>query len=120
MKHKLLYSLIEGIYIIYMFNFFKTKWSIHHPLELLLEGNTYLQHPINTGDYENKICGLGNLVGFLLLIWFLFRWKLPDNVRLIWNKRIIYLVTICSLLMNLNAFIYFIPILVFEYYNKLV
>jgi len=66
-----------------------------------------------TVDYENKICGLGNLVGFLLLIWFLFRWKLSDNVRLIWNKRIIYLVGIVSLLMNLNAFIYFIPILVF-------
>ena len=116
MNKNLLYSLIEGIYIVYMFNFFKTKWSIHHPLEILLEGNTYLQHPINTGDYENKICGLGNLSGFLLLIWFLFRWKLPDNLRLIWNRRILYLVIIVSLLMNLNAFIYFVPIIFFEYY----
>ena len=118
MNKNLLYSLIEGIYIVYMFNFFKTKWSIHHPLEILLEGNTYLQHPVNTGDYENKICDLGNLAGFLLLIWFLFRWKLSDNLRLIWNKRILYLVAIVSLLMNLNAFIYFVPIIIFEYFNN--
>lgn len=120
MNKNLLYSLIEGIYIFYMFNFFKTSVSIHHPLEILLEGNTYLQHPIETGNYENKICKLGNLAGIFLLSWFLFRWKLSDNSRLFWNKRVLYLITILSLLLNLNAFIYYLPIILFEYHMKYV
>lgn len=116
MTNKLLYSLMEGIYILYMFNFFKTTWSIHHPLEMLFQNNNYLQHPISSGEYENKICKLGNLTGMFLFFWFILRWKLNENARKKWNKIILIIIATVSLLMNINAFIYLLPIIVIEYY----
>ena len=40
----LLVSIIEALYVIYMLNFFKTKYSLAHPLSNF--NNEYLKHPI--------------------------------------------------------------------------
>ena len=67
-------SIFEGIYISFMFNYFKTKYSFNHPLESIITQNyNFIKHPINSGNYESKICPLGNLAGYLLLIWFILR-----------------------------------------------
>ena len=40
----LLISFIEAIYVIYMLNYFKTKYSIAHPFTYF--NNKYLFHPL--------------------------------------------------------------------------
>ena len=97
-----------------MFNFFKTKYSIHHPFENKFN-NKLLKHPSNTLRYENKICPLGNYVGLFLLLWFIFRYNINNNIYNSYNRFIICSITIGSLVMNLNAFLYLIPLLLIEY-----
>jgi hypothetical protein len=104
-------SIIQGFYIFYMYNIFKTKYSIHHPFENRFN-TKLLKHPIKTGRYESKICLLGKYVGGFLLLWFLFRHKIKNDC---YSNIIIFIVTSGSLIMNINAFIYLIPILLIEY-----
>ena len=115
------YDIIEAIYIIYMYNFFKTTKSIHNPLEYYIFNQpieNIFKHPIDTGEYENKICTFGNIVGWLLGIWILSRNILytdsnRKNNKI--NKIIFILVLIGSLMMNMNAFIYLIPVFIYEF-----
>ena len=110
--------LLEGIYAYYMWNNFKTNCYIHHPLEKKFLNNMskFFKHPIESRNYESKICPLGNLVGLLLLIYiilrYLFNWKYKKLDNLIFTS-----IFVCSLLLNLNAFIYYIPIFIYEYYR---
>ena len=110
-------SILESAYILFMFNYFKTTISIHHPLEgILTSGYNFLKHPIHTGIYENKICNFGNLIGFILPIWFIGRHLLKINKKKLINKIIIILLFVGSIIMNINAFAYLIPIFILEYY----
>ena len=105
------YSFLLGLYIFYMFNYFKTEYSIHHPYEYVFSSKL-LKHPIKTGRYESKICLLGNYVGIFLLFWYLIR----DNIKnKFCNNFVIVSVTIGSLLMNMNAFVYMLPLIIIEY-----
>ena len=46
MKQKLIISIIEGVYIYYMFNVFETSIDINNPFEYIFTGNTkFLKHP---------------------------------------------------------------------------
>ena len=66
---------LEAMYLIYMYNFFKTTIYFHHPLEILIQRiNPYiwLEHSIMHEDYSNKICPFGNFMGFVLGFWILF------------------------------------------------
>ena len=70
------FDIVEASYIVYMYNFFKTSKSIHHPLEYYFADKPlgeFLKHPIDTGEYENKICPLGNVSGWLIGLWILAR-----------------------------------------------
>lgn len=111
---------IKGFYIIYMFNYLKTTYSIHHPWEQLFTGNisNWLQHPIESGQYENKICPLGNIAGFAIAIWFIVYYQLmqrkyPKISKI--HKTILITILLVSLVMNLNAFIYFLPLFLYEF-----
>ena len=115
----LVVSIIEAIYIFYMYIFFKTKWYIHHPAELWLQkqniGN-WFKHPLSSDIYDSKICPLGNIVGVLLPIWILIKYIYRSNTKI--QKVNIYIwitVFLVSLFMNLNAFIYLIPVFLIEY-----
>lgn len=112
----LMINIIEAIYICYMMNYFKTKYSLHLPLEKITKYNKFLIHPINTGAYENKICPLGNLIGFLIPIWILIR-VIYKKSKIVRNMNIIIwiLIFIMSFIMNINAFIYFIPAFIIEF-----
>jgi len=112
----LLISIIEAIYILYMFCYFQTTFSIHHPLEYYLTGT--FEHPISTGEYESKICPFGNKAIVLLAIWLILREfiDIEDKKRL---NTIIMNITLALSLMNMNALLYFLPIYFYEiiYYN---
>tara|TARA_B100000902_G_C26645433_1_gene591171 strand:- start:151 stop:477 length:327 start_codon:yes stop_codon:yes gene_type:complete len=102
-----LLSIIESIYIVYMFNYYETKVFFNHPMDILTSGNYFFNHQ----NKKNHICILGNLVGILLAIWFLLR-HFFDYKK--YNKWIINIVMLGCLLTNTNAVIYFIPIFIIE------
>ena len=100
-----------------MYNFFKTTYYIHHPLEILIQRiNPYLwlEHSIMEEDYSNKICQFGNLMGFVLGFWIIFVTYYPSNLVLQFNKVVWATTAIVSLITNMNAFIYVLPCLIIE------
>ena len=112
-------SIIEAIYIYYMWNIFKTEKSFHNPLEIIIQKKNiynFVQHPISNGIYESKICPLGNLVSKILVIWIFLRLFLNKKIMLKYNKIIFITLFVCSLILNMNSFIYYIPIYLYEFY----
>lgn len=111
-------SIIEAFYILYMFNFFKTKYSIHFKWEQsIINYYNFIKHPIKTGKYESKICKLGNIVGYFLFFWIFLRIFIYNYpyIQFI-NKIIFILLIIGTIIMNLNAFLYIIPVFFIEFY----
>lgn len=110
--------IIEALYLMYMYNFFKTTIYFHHPLEILIQKiNPYiwLEHSIMHEDYSNKICLFGNIMGFILGFWILFV-TFYGNALILQLNILVWVITgIFSLIANLNAFIYVIPCLIIEY-----
>ena len=100
MNTLLFISIIESVYIFYMFNIFKTRFSIHHPFEYLIS-NTYIKHPIYTGKYENKICTFGHHVSILIIIWFILRNYITHSYKNKINTFIIHIILFSSLLLNM-------------------
>ena len=106
-----------------MFHIFKTEYSFNHPLEYIVNDNLdgYFEHPINNTDInKSKICKFGR-DGALLIIWYLIirylliKFKLfSRNDLLNINNYILLFIFVVSW-MNLNAVIYFIPFLIFDY-----
>lgn len=109
-------NILEAIYILYMYNYFKTTYSIHFRWETnITKYNHFFKHPIKTGKYESKICKLGNIVGYLFFFWILLRVYYKNSVKPI-NTILFLLLITGSLIMNLNAFVYLLPVFIFEYY----
>ena len=76
--------------------------------------------PVFFKHAESKICPLGNYAAFFLAAWVVFRDK--TNSKHIFkyiskhrfNKFLFFSVMVISFIMNLNAFIYFIPVYLYE------
>ena len=69
---------ITGIYLIYIFNCFKTKYNysllINNQLQsIFAKDNFIIRHSLADDIYSSKICPLGNLAGLLLGIWVCIR-----------------------------------------------
>ena len=113
-------TFIEASYIIFMWNYFKTKYSFRNIWELQLMEIS----PVFFKHAESKICPLGNYAAFFLAAWVVFRDK--TNSKYIskyifkyiskhrFNKFLFFSVMVISFIMNLNAFIYFIPVYLYE------
>ena len=122
--NQIVISIIESVYIFYMYNLFKTKISFHSPLEILIQKNNinnFIKHSVSTGIYESKICPLGNYVSILLILWIISRNFIKKNIISV-NNFIFSIVFICSFILNINSFIYLIPVFFYEFfiYPKLV
>ena len=116
-------TLIEIIYIIYFFNFFKTTIVFTHPLEKIFMNNLsgYFRHPIEVDSYSNKICDFGHMASYLISFYLairliayyisntVFAWFLKHNSRLF-----IIIFVVCFL--NLNAVVYILPLVLYEVY----
>ena len=106
-------SISEAVYLVYMYIYYKTSYSIHHPFEYMVVESDLWKHPINTGAYENKICELGSyasIVGAILLI---YR-GLGNKTSVKLTRMIILTWSIIAFMANINAFIYVIPIILVE------
>lgn len=121
---------IEATYIIYMWNFFKTTYAFHNIWETSLMSHKnipdFFKHQINISEYSSKICPLGNLSAYLLAIWILLtRIILPTKISQSTqetlktaNKTIFIITAILAFIMNLNAFIYLIPVFIYELFLR--
>ena len=116
-------TLVEIIYIYFMYNVFKTKYSFHHPIEILISKMSipeYLKHPIYSDVYESKICSFGKYASILLIIWLIIRQNLNSvnfNFYRKFNLIIFSLFLIGTLALNMNSFIYLIPVFIYEFYQ---
>lgn len=104
-----------SVYIFYMFNYFQTDIYLSHPLDVYTNKVSFLNHT----EKENHICLLGNIVGCLLPIWLISRnfLSLSKNTLHKINNIILNSILIGSLLMNMNAFVYFLPLYIVEFKN---
>jgi len=104
-----------------MYNLFKTTFSIHHPLEFLIRNQSsisdFFKHPIDTGIYESKICPFGNFASILIILWLWIRLLFNNtNLMLKLNKILFIIISITSFAMNINSFVYLIPIYLYEFF----
>jgi hypothetical protein len=106
-------SFFLSIYIFYMFNYFQTSVYLSHPFDIYTNKISFLTHT----ERENHICRLGNIIGYLLPIWLISRnfLSLSKNTLQKINNIILNSILIGSLLMNMNAFVYFLPLYIIEY-----
>ena len=113
-------SIISAIYIVYILNYFKTRYSLAHPLTYF--ENKLFYHPIGVSEHPlNQICPFGHisswfLSGFIILRIFLVLNKC-FSIRLIRNiSMLVLFLTILFSLMNFNALVYLIPYIIIEIY----
>jgi len=107
-------SIIEAIYVIYILNYFKTRYSLAHPLSYF--ENKLLYHPIGRSDEPvSNICQLGNWGAYAIALYIIARVFIgKSSVFKILNKLVVFLVFVVSLL-NFNAVIYLLPYFAIEY-----
>tara|TARA_B100001063_G_scaffold247257_1_gene291822 strand:- start:4105 stop:4386 length:282 start_codon:yes stop_codon:yes gene_type:complete len=82
----------------------------------------FFKHQIKNTDYSNKICPLGNLSAYLLAFWIIITKIITPQYLsnktqqyLKTTTKVIFTITaILAFIMNLNAFIYLIPIFIYE------
>jgi hypothetical protein len=116
----LILSLVEAIYVVYMLNYFKTHYSLAHPLTYF--ENEFLFHPIGKSETPIcQICPLGNWGSYLIAFFIVIRailYNYVNNKSVKNNTRfasllVLTLVFVLSLL-NFNAVVYLVPYFAIE------
>lgn len=110
-KNLLIISLIECIYLIYMFHFLKTSINFNVLPELsLVKHNDFFKH-LSDDTYGLRICKFGRVVIILLIAILLVR-----NVYPITNfqMNVVLAISFILSLMNLNAVVFLIPFWLIE------
>ena len=103
-------SLLESIYLIYMFLFFKTNIDFN---VFDTPKGWWFEHLVGN-HYGLRICPFGRIAIFVLIFILLIRNFIYIPAFII---KIILLISIILSFMNLNAFVYLIPIWIIEYKN---
>jgi hypothetical protein len=112
-------SIVQAIYIIYMLNYFKTKYSIAHPLTYF--ENNLIYHPIGQSDKPiSNICKLGHILSWYLGLFVVLRSIfIENNIIDIKYIKIVSLVGLCLgmilSMMNFNAVLYLLPHFLIEF-----
>jgi hypothetical protein len=111
-KLRVLVSIIEACYIIYMFRYFKTTFSFSLLPLKIFDNSFYLKHlQNNTKNPESHICPFGHdmafVIGFYLVI------RNYSYCLLNYNNWIIGFIFIGCFL-NFNCVAYFLPVIIVE------
>ena len=106
------YSFIQSIYIIYILNFFKTRYSFAHPFfNFSLD---YFKHPIGINKIPIlNVCKFGQDASWFLVIFLIVRSLFVNK----YTKKIsifVLIITILLSLLNFNVVIYLIPYFIIE------
>ena len=114
-----LLGIAQSLYIVYMLNYFKTCYSVAHPLTYF--ENSYLYHPIGKADKPiSNVCEFGHqvswlLAGFIIIRNILISRKLGRNVLRKFSTLVLIITVIMSML-NFNVVLYLLPHYILEYY----
>ena len=107
-------SILESLYLIYMFRFFNT--TVNFDILKIYWANKYLHHNVEN-IYGPKICPFGQDIIFVLIFILLIRNVF--SIKQTYINYSLYLALGLSLLMNWNAFVYILPVLLVEkYFNN--
>ena len=114
MNKLILLSVIQGVYIVYILNFFKTKYSLAHPLSNF--SNDYLKHPIGINNEPiSNICEFGHQVSWFLALFIILR-SIFKNRFTKHISIIVLIITATFSMLNFNAVIYLLPHFAIEIY----
>ena len=114
-------TIFEIVYLFYMYFIFKTNYSFNSAIfndQVQYLGYFFIH---DSNIYENKICQFGKLMAIIAIILAIVRLELikKNNYKeFIFNTTIIFssICLILAFIMNLNAFIYILPIVICELY----
>ena len=109
------FSIFEALYLIYMLNYFKTRYSLAHPLSSF--ENNYFKHPIGVSSVPiSNICSFGHQVSWLLALYIIVRGFLLPKYKgfLRMSSIVVLIITATMSLLNLNATLYLIPYFIIE------
>lgn len=122
MIDKIIVTIIESVYLIYMYFICKTQYSVgkaRYESETQSLGSMFVH---DTGRYENKVCVFGKIMAIIAVILASIRiyilTRFPEYKKNLLISTIVF-DTLCLVLaynMNLNAFVYLLPILLGEIY----
>ena len=112
MQNKILHiSIIETIYIIFMFHFFKTRTDFNIiPKLSIIKEYSFLNH-LSGNEYGLRICLFGRIViwGFILVLLLRNFYILPK-----YSQHCIIVLSMILSLLNMNAIVYLTPIWIIE------
>ena len=116
------FTIIEILYLFYMFIRFKTRVNFNHPFEyyMINKLGDFFKHPISEKEYSNKICPFGHFAIKNFILYLIFRLiflKFNGNIQII--KKInfyIFAVALLLSLINMNSLIYLIPFIMLDFY----
>ena len=109
-------TLLESIYLFYMFFLFKTNYSFNYAIfdKDIQSVNPFFVH--NTNKYENKICNFGKVMAIIAIILAWYRvYNINNNIINI-NIGFDIVCVILAGLMNMNALLYILPLVITEIY----
>lgn len=107
-------SIIELLYLIGMFCFYQTRQDYNMLAQGKFTSNSLVFKHLEGDIYGNRIC----LFGKIMLIPFSIFLLIRDNytIKKVWTYLIIVISIILSFL-NYNAFVYLIPVWIYELFN---
>ena len=112
-------SLLHALYIIYVLNYFKTRYNFAHPITYFT--NSLIHHPIGMSSVpKSKVCRLGKILSWYLALFIFLRGVLLEKklfVSLIKKVSLVVLVLAITMsMMNFNVVLYLIPHFIIEVY----
>uniref|UniRef100_A0A6C0DS42 Uncharacterized protein n=1 Tax=viral metagenome TaxID=1070528 RepID=A0A6C0DS42_9ZZZZ len=114
MSRLLILTIIESFYLLYMFFLFKTDYSIYiAPFDKGVQnlGSLFVH---DTGHYENKVCLFGRVMAVVAVG--LGGWRAASGKGRLATMVFDGLCLVLAALLNMNAFVYLLPLLVGEIY----
>lgn len=111
----LIITCLESIYLFYMYFLFKTKYNISTAVldKAVNKLGPFFVH--NTPCYCNKICPFGKFMAIVSILLGFIRLKYLDNpTTVIYSLVYGFTCLLTAFLMNMNAFIYLIPLVITE------
>ena len=115
-----LITITQVVYVVYMLRYFKTRYSLAHPL--INFKSEWLNHPIGVSDQPiSNICPFGQQSSLLIAGLLFFRLyisqkkKYSSKLVKMYSRMVTFLIFLFSLL-NMNAVIYLLPFFISEIY----
>ena len=112
-----MWSPLLGLYVIYMFNYFRTTINFQNTSNASLQpilNNDLLAHSLDD-QYGSKICPLGQIYGWVYGLFLIFRDHLfQDKVKHTLSGVALTLLLAGGLTLNLNVVMYLLPVIAAE------